>query len=140
MKEKWYCTDKDCLQYCKENSDGTFEFIEKVALNTYDGNTCYIVKKALIDIRDYTAKEIEAYISSYYDSLDQLKENYGKHSNEIIAECIFEEVNNPCLKTRVSSRNFMKKMRMHLLKTSLKNKRILEVFDESEIRRFWRSF
>jgi len=94
MKEKWYCTDKDCLQYCKENSDGTFEFIEKVALNTYDGNTCYIVKKALIDIRDYTAKEIEAYISSYYDSLDQLKKNYGKHSNEIIAECIFEEMNN----------------------------------------------
>lgn len=71
MKEKWYCTDKDCLQYCKENSDGTFEFIEKSVM--------YMGRK-------------------------------------------------------------MKQMRMRLLKTSLKNKRILEVFDESEIRRFWRSF
>ena len=30
MKEEWICTDSDCSQYCKINSDGTYSFIEKV--------------------------------------------------------------------------------------------------------------
>jgi len=36
--------------------------------------------------------ELEAYVSSYYPTLDQLKETYKENSNGIIAECIFEQL------------------------------------------------
>lgn len=36
--KKWICTDSDCSQYCKVNSDGTYSFIEKVWLDTCKGD------------------------------------------------------------------------------------------------------
>lgn len=34
----WFCTDGDNLQYCKKNENGTFNFIEKVWLDTCEGD------------------------------------------------------------------------------------------------------
>ncbi len=95
MKNLWFCTDT--WQYCKINFDGTYNFIERVWLDIVEVNKnypdkCYIVKTALIDLNDYTEEEKECNVSGYYDSLESLREIYGEDSNQIIAECIFEEM------------------------------------------------
>ena len=92
---KWYCSDDDCLQYCRENADGTFSFIEKLYYGTCNGDEgypdkSYLVKTATIDLKNYTQGMMEIYISGYYSSLDEIRETYGNASNQIIAECIFE--------------------------------------------------
>ena len=43
-----------------------------------------------IDLADYTDKEIREFVSGYYKSLEELREQYGKDSNQIIAEIISE--------------------------------------------------
>ena len=97
MKEDWIRTDSDCSQYCKINSDGTYSFIEKVWLDTCKGDPrypdkSYTVKTALVDLNDYSEKEKEVNVSGYYDSLKALREIYAEYSDQVIAECIFEEM------------------------------------------------
>lgn len=97
MKKKWVCTDSDSSQYRKDNSDGTYYFIEKVCLDTCIGNEGYpdkeyTVKSAWIDLSDYTDYEKECAISGYYESFDEMYEKYGMYIEDIIAECIFEEM------------------------------------------------
>ena len=97
MKEDWIRTDSDCSQYCKINSDGTYSFIEKVWLDTCKGDPGYpdkeyTVKTALVDLNDYSEKEKEINVSGYYDSLKTLREFYTDDSDQVIAECIFEEM------------------------------------------------
>lgn len=92
---KWYCTDDDCLQYCKENSDGTFSFIGELWIDLSSGDEgypdkSYLVKTATVNLEDYTQGMMEIYISGYYNSLDEIRKIYGNDSNQIIAECIFE--------------------------------------------------
>ena len=97
MRKDWICTDSDCSQYCKVNSDGTYSFIEKVWLDICKGDPGYpdkeyTVKTALVDLNDYTEHEKECNISGYYDSIEALREIYKEDSDRIIAECIFEEM------------------------------------------------
>ena len=97
MREEWICTDSDSSQYCKVISDRTYSFIEKVWLDTCKGDhgypdKPYTVKTALVDLNDYTEHEKECNISGYYDSIESLREIYGDDSDQIIAECIFEEM------------------------------------------------
>lgn len=97
MREEWICTDSDCSQYCKINSDGTYNFIEKVWLDICKGDPGhpdkhYTVKTALVDLNDYSEEEKEVNVSGYYDSLKALREFYTDDSDQVIAECIFEEI------------------------------------------------
>lgn len=97
MKEDWIRTDSNCSQYCKINSDGTYSFIEKVWLDTCKGDPGYpdkeyTVKTALVDLNDYSEKEKEVNVSGYYDSLKALRKFYTDDSDQVIAECIFEEM------------------------------------------------
>ena len=97
MNNKWFCTDADCLQYCKINDDGTYAFIEKVWLDTCeldDGypDKTYIVKTACIDLKDYDTHDRECAICGYYESLEEVYEIYGDGTEQIIAECIFEQL------------------------------------------------
>ena len=97
MKEDWIRTDSDCSQYCKINSDGTYSFIEKVWLDTCKGDPGYpdkeyTVKTALVDLNDYSEEEKKVNVSGYYDSLKALREFYTDDSDQVIAECIFEEM------------------------------------------------
>lgn len=97
MREEWICTDSDCSQYCKINSDGTYSFIEKVWLDTCKEDPGYpykhyTVKTALIDLNDYSEEEKEINVSGYYDSLESLMEFYTDYSDQVIAECIFKEM------------------------------------------------
>lgn len=98
MEEEWVCTDPDSSQYRKINADGTYIFIEKVWLDTFKGDEGYpdkeyTVKSALIDLNDYSEYEKECAISGYYKSMDNICEQYGMDTKDIIAECIFEEMN-----------------------------------------------
>ena len=97
MRKEWVCTDSDSSQYCKINSDGIYNFIEKVWLDICKGDPSYpdkkyTVKTALVDLNDYTDHEKECNICGYYDSIESLREIYGDDSDQIIAECIFEEM------------------------------------------------
>lgn len=97
-KNGWICTDDDYMQYCKKIGKNKFKFVEKVWLDLCRDDEgypdkAYTVKSALIDLNDYTKDDIKTYITGYYHSLDELKEMYGNDSNQIIAECIFEQMN-----------------------------------------------
>jgi hypothetical protein len=84
----WVCTDTDCFQYQKDLSETIFNMVQ--AFNISD--TGFIIAKGIIDLDDYTEKEIECFVTAYYDSVGHLKNEYGAKSNGIIAECIFESL------------------------------------------------
>ena len=99
MANKWFCTDDSSSQYCKINEDGTYSFIEKIWLDTCEGDEGYpdkeyTVKSAWIDLNDYDTHDRECAICGYYDSLEKAYEIYGDSTEQIIAECIFEEMCN----------------------------------------------
>ena len=80
----------------KSHAVSKYPMLEKVWLDTCKGDPgypdkSYTVKTALVDLDDYTEHEKECNISGYYDSIEELKEIYGDYSDQIIAECIFEE-------------------------------------------------
>ena len=101
MDSKWVCTDNDSLQHYKKIDERSYIFIEKVWLDIVEGdqgypNKEYTVKTAFVDLNDYTRKEYEIAISGYYDSLEELETLYTESESDldqIIAECIFEEMN-----------------------------------------------
>ena len=102
----WSKTDPDNHQYGRQLSDGVFQFKE-FDRNNYEINTKeYGSEAEFIDavfnksefweedtivLANFNDDEIRGHVSAYYDSLEQLKEIYGKDSNFIIAECIFEQ-------------------------------------------------
>jgi len=104
----WKLTDPDNHQYGREVSPGVFQFKEFDRNNYISRNTGddYEEEKRFIDrvfddnefwiedtivLTNFTDKEIRGHVSAYYNSLEALKEIYGKDSDFIIAECIFEQ-------------------------------------------------
>ena len=100
-RNDWFCTDPDCLQHCKKESETEFKFIQAVWLDTCEGDTRaenakddsdnYAVCAGYIDLYLYTKEDIECSIASYGYTLDSVKEIYGDAANQIIAECLFED-------------------------------------------------
>ena len=84
----WDCTDPDYFQYQKALSDTMFNMVQTFEMP----DSTFIVAKGIIDLDDYTDEEINGYVTGYYNSLDDLKNQYGDNSNGIIAECIFESL------------------------------------------------
>lgn len=97
----WFCTDSDCMQYCKKVNETEFEFIQTVWLDTYgddpkaenakDDSDNYAVCAGYIDLNLYSNDDIEGSISSYGYTMESAKEIYGDCVNQIIAECLFED-------------------------------------------------
>lgn len=82
---EWKLTDPDTNQYGRQLNNLEYEFKE-------DGKDI-----RLINLLDYTSKEIEECINTYgytmYITTNKLKnvsELYGNDANWIIAECLFE--------------------------------------------------
>jgi hypothetical protein len=100
----WFCTDPDCLQFCKKHSETQFEFVQAVWLDTCDGDTRaenandesdnYAVCAGFIDFDFYDEEDIKCSINSYGYTMHSVREIYGEDANQIIAECLFE---NHCL-------------------------------------------
>ena len=81
-ENKFVCTDSDTKQYGRKINNNLFEFYEKNIKHTRE-----------IHLKEYTEKEIESIINSYGYSLygkDNIKTIYGKKTNWVIAECIYE--------------------------------------------------
>ena len=97
----WFCTDPDCMQYCKKISETEYEFIQAVWLDTCgddpvaenakDETDNYTVCTGYIDLDLYSEEDKEGSIWSYGYTMDYVKEIYGNASNQIIAECLFED-------------------------------------------------
>ena len=104
--ENWICTNGSTQQYGRMIREGVYEFkewiggcelgmtIDQMATRDFEKPECWEQKE--VSLVDYNEVEIESNISSYYDSLDQIKEEYGDgHGGSeswmwIVAECIFE--------------------------------------------------
>lgn len=116
---EWFCTDTDSFQYCKEHGNGKYNFVEIVWLDTVEGDPGYpdkeyTVKSAYVDLDDYDENEREGAISGYYDSLDAVYMEYEDAAEQIIAECIFEEMTDGSattygMMTREEAETFVKK-------------------------------
>ncbi len=84
----WVCTDLDRKQYGKKLDESHYVFKE------FDNKGEYYEDKWIeldILLSHYDEDKINNHISSYYDSVDQIKEIYGDHWEWIVAECIFEQ-------------------------------------------------
>lgn len=107
-EEGWLCTDPDQFQFCKKIDEDTFKYRQFDWMSRFSGikeaetESDFTLAQAenegedawneiIIDIRDYSDDKIKTHISAYYDSLEQIKENYGNDWKMIVAECIFEE-------------------------------------------------
>lgn len=99
----WFCTDPECMQYCKKINEEVFRFIQAVWLDTCgddtkaenakDDSDNYAVCANVIDLDPelYDEGDFEDYISSYgYNSIAFLRKEYGDDADQILAECIFE--------------------------------------------------
>ena len=73
----------DAVQFCFKLSDNVWKYCE------YDYEDRSMMEDT-IDISKLTDKETEDAIQGFYSSLDEVKRIYGKDSNQIIAECYFE--------------------------------------------------
>lgn len=116
---EWFCTDTDSLQYCKEHGNEKYSFVEIVWLDTVEGDPGYpdkeyTVKSAYVDLDDYNTHDRECAICGYYDSLDAVYTEYEDAAEQIIAECIFEEMTDGSattygMMTREEAETFVKK-------------------------------
>jgi len=83
----WICTDPDQYQYCHIISPTVYEYKQKWG---FKKGWC----RSIIDLADFTESETRKEISYFYSSLEELQEIYGAEkdvtTNQIIAECIFE--------------------------------------------------
>lgn len=102
----WICTDPDSNQYGRTIREGVYEFKEfdrnnySINIDDYPNKEMFINSifdndefwiQDTISLVDYNEPEIESHISAYYDSLEDLKEQYGDDWMFITAECIFEQ-------------------------------------------------
>jgi hypothetical protein len=105
---QWVCTDGSNLQYGREISNFKFSFLEfdrdsyPIEFEELCDHSLDIDLKDVedhkwiddtIDLTALSKKEVEDAISGYYDSLDEVKEQYGDDWRWIVAECVFEYTN-----------------------------------------------
>lgn len=99
----WFLTDSNCAQYCRKLSPTKYEFTQIVCLDTTeDTDKIYCVTQSVEDVGSMTLDEVSGHISSYYQTLFRMVENYGGiHDTgkdaltvadycQLIAECAFE--------------------------------------------------
>lgn len=73
----------DAVQFCFQLSDNIWKYCE---YNYLDRS----LTEDTIDVSKLTNKDKEVAIQGFYSSLDEVERIYGKNSNQIIAECYFE--------------------------------------------------
>lgn len=99
----WTCTDPDNFQYGRRLSTYKFEFKEfdrsenpkefkllkdkKRDISSF-GEEYFL--ESVIDLEDYSMRDIMEYTEGYYENLDEIAAQYGKDFTWIVAECIFE--------------------------------------------------
>lgn len=84
----WVCTDPDKKQFGKKLNDGHYVFKE-LDPEAAEYEDRWIELDILLS--SYDKKKTDNHISSYYKSIDNIKELYGDDWEWIVAECIFEQ-------------------------------------------------
>ena len=90
----WSCTDPDAYQYqYKVNNERSYLMVQAFEMP----DETFVVCRCAIDLEDYSESDIEAYVTSYYDSMAAFKAEYSNEAEAdgIAAECIFESLP-PC--------------------------------------------
>ena len=97
----WFCTDPDCMQYCKKVNETEYQFVQTVWLDTCSGDTKaenaeneddnYAVCSGFIDLDLYSDEDIKCSIASYGYTMESANVTFGDSMNQIIAECLFED-------------------------------------------------
>lgn len=92
----WICTDPDCMQHSKKINDYTWYYIEireGLEPSSHGVVKVPVVVSAVIDLQTYTLDDIWDACSGYYDSFEQIVQQYGfREAFHIMAECIFEQL------------------------------------------------
>ena len=90
---KWVLTDDDSQQYVKRTSKFEFDLIE-MSLIRHDPDR-FEVYSTNIDVAEWFdddhRTDLEIIIGAYsYNSIDEMKKQYGEKYLQVIAECVFE--------------------------------------------------
>lgn len=86
---EWILTDDVGFQHVKKLDDTVFELIEVSDLGWNDESAVY---KKTIDLEDFNQDTIQQVLHSFgYDGIDDVQNQYGDASNQIISECLFED-------------------------------------------------
>lgn len=103
--DTWVCTDPDNHQYGRKISKGVFEFKEfdrvnySIVGNSYEERLEFVDRifehdefwtTCTVDLSKYSDELKENVASSYYGSLEDLKNINADNWEWILAECIFE--------------------------------------------------
>lgn len=90
QKNDWIMTDDDSFQFCRKVKDGVYELLQITSTlpSWEDQEQAFGVSHAFVDIKDADIADI---CSCYgYQSLEEIKDEYGSDWKQIIAECMFE--------------------------------------------------
>lgn len=86
---EWILTDDDCSQYVKQLDDTVFKLIQISSIGYDDEKAVY---KETIDLEDFDEDDIRQILYGFsYDGIEDVQNQYGDASNQIIAECLFED-------------------------------------------------
>ena len=94
---KFYCTDDDCYQYCKEISPVEYQFtqIQRAPSNSGDEEVFCVTASEVINVADMDIDDVKKAICGFYNSFAEMIEDYSEGMTvdgylELIAECYFE--------------------------------------------------
>lgn len=97
VEDKWFRIDE--YQFCKKNKSGVYLFADILWLDRtgdepdFDGTNDYVFKYGIVDLDCYSEYDKECLVTSYYpDGLKEVRKTYGDNADQIIAECIFEQM------------------------------------------------
>lgn len=88
---EWIRTDDN--QAVRKINNNSFEVVEVIMVAPLNakGIDHFGISQQIVNIDDYSEENVLDYISSFgYDSIEEVKENYGEEASQIIAECIAE--------------------------------------------------
>ena len=87
--DEWILTDDDCSQYVKKLDYTIFKLIQISSIGYDDKKAVY---KETIDLEDFDEDDIRQMLYGFsYDGIEDVQNQYGDASNQIIAECLFED-------------------------------------------------
>lgn len=75
---------------CSDPSQGQDQWVRKISKTVFD--VFEQGQVITVAIKQYTDEQIKEYTSAYYDSVEEIREQYGEEANQIIAECIAEQI------------------------------------------------
>ena len=95
---EWICTDPNTHQYGRQFGEDIFEFKEFNPFNMFpsketekdllDENNW---EQLIVDLTIINQERMRNHLAAYYNSIDEVKEEYGDSWKWIVAECYFEQ-------------------------------------------------